>query len=316
MHQIAILSADRLGSSPAAITLDVLRIAERVAGRSLFLVEVFALSADSGALPPSGGPLASLPAFRPAALIVPGLGLDLSHGPDILLASPDGATAASVLRTTHADGAWIAVSCAATFLAGAAGLLDHGPATTSWWLAPQFRARFPKVDLQDGALTTEHGRVLCGAGMLAHIELMLVLLGKFLDRDIVEQVGRYLVSPRRGPQSAQARVQDIPLRDPMMASVVAMIRKNIEAPMTVDSLAAVAATSKRTLERRIRSAFGTSPVGLIQRIRAEVALDLLLSTERPLKWVAEQVGYEDANTLRQLLVRKTGLTPRAIRRLG
>jgi transcriptional regulator GlxA family with amidase domain len=214
----------------------------------------------------------------------------------------------------HADGAWVAASCTGAFIPAQAGLLDGGVATTSWWLAPLFRTRFPAVDLHDGLTTTEHCRVLCGGGALAHVDLMLLLLGKFLEHAEVQRVARYLVSPGQGPQSAQARVDEIMIADDLVERFVSYARRKLRQGFSVADAAHAIHTSPRTLERRVKASFGTTPVGLLQRMRAETAIDLLRTTGQPVKWIADRVGYQDENSLRQLLIRITGLTPTAIRR--
>lgn len=318
MFRISVLLADGALSAPASVTLDMLRMSELVVARPLFDVQCLTLVEPTASNPSFGGalPLTQMRDRELTAVIVPGLGLGCWPDPEVLLQSDGGQMAVEMLKNAHHDGAWIATSCAATFLAAQAKLLDGGRATTSWWLAPQFRSKFPAIDLQEDALTTEFDRALCGGGMLSHIELMLLLLGKLLDSAVVDQVARYSVSPRRGPQSTQARVTDLVIKDPLVIRLIAEIQANIASPLQVTDLVDRLSTSSRTLERRVQAVFGLSPIALIQRIRSEVAIELLQSTARPLKWVAEQVGYSDENTLRQLLIRTTGLTPKAIRRLS
>jgi putative intracellular protease/amidase len=53
------------------------------------------------------------------------------------------------LRKWYEEGANIAGSCIGTFILAEAGLLDNAEATTTWWLAPLFRQRYPKTRLDE-----------------------------------------------------------------------------------------------------------------------------------------------------------------------
>jgi transcriptional regulator GlxA family with amidase domain len=250
------------------------------------------------------------------AVVIPGLGHAHAQSPAALLAADVGSLLCQIVCAAHARGAHVAASCTGTFVAAQAGLLDGGIATTSWWLAPQFRAAFPAVVLDERMLVCEHGRVLTGGGALAQIELMQALLRKFIGAAVVEMMAGFIVSPRRGPQSAQSSVMQIPIADSVVAAFVQHIATHLDRPTPLAALAAALSTTPRTLERRVRQSFGLTPTGLAQRIRAEAAMHLLRATRLPLKNICEQVGYQDENSLRQLLLRTTGLTPRAIRSLG
>jgi transcriptional regulator GlxA family with amidase domain len=57
-----------------------------------------------------------------------------------------------------------------------------------------------------------------------------------------------------------------------------------------------------------------SPIGFVQRLRVETAVQLLRTTRLSLDEVGLRVGYSDSNALRRLIRRETGTTPRELRR--
>jgi transcriptional regulator GlxA family with amidase domain len=91
------------------------------------------------------------PDLKPDWVIVPALNTGRPEQLLPALERRDVHHAKAQLRTWHAAGARIAASCIGTFLLAEAGLLDQGEATTTWWLAPLFRQRYPNVTLDETA---------------------------------------------------------------------------------------------------------------------------------------------------------------------
>jgi transcriptional regulator GlxA family with amidase domain len=311
MLSIAIIDLEGQFNAPVAVTLDSLQIVASLAGRPL--ADVSYIGGQRGFARATCLPWSAL--GKPwDVVIVPGLGLSHALDPVTALSATKGRALVHALQKHHARGGLLAASCTASFALAEAGLLNERLATTSWWLAAEFRHRYPRVNLREGALTTEDGQLLCAGGTLAHVDLMLVLIAKLFGSELATRVAQYLVSPWRSPQSAVAEIGQTRVTDTLLAKSIAHIKANLDRPVSVDELADALATSPRTLHRRAQAALGLSVVGLMRRVRGEEAMRLLRETDLPLPRIAERVGYNDTSTLRTLVLKLSGQTPAAMRR--
>jgi transcriptional regulator GlxA family with amidase domain len=70
----------------------------------------------------------------------------------------------------------IGAFCSGVFLLAEAGLLDDRRATTTWWLQSELKRRFPKIDLASDAVVTSEDRIVCAAGPMSWVDLLLRLI--------------------------------------------------------------------------------------------------------------------------------------------
>jgi transcriptional regulator GlxA family with amidase domain len=108
---------------------------------------------------------------RPDLIVVPAVSAMTPVQVDEILARRDVRDAAALIARWRADGARVAGACAASFVLASAGVLDGRRATTTWWLAPAFRARFPAVELDERAMVVDGGGVVTAGAALGHLDL-------------------------------------------------------------------------------------------------------------------------------------------------
>jgi transcriptional regulator GlxA family with amidase domain len=76
----------------------------------------------------------------------------------------------------------VASICLGAFVLASAGLLDGRRATTHWALAREFRARFPKVSMDDDRIFVVDGNIWTSAGMTAGVDLALAMVEEDMGR--------------------------------------------------------------------------------------------------------------------------------------
>ena len=214
----------------------------------------------------------------------------------------------------HARGAAIASACTGTFLLAETGILDNLHATTSWWLAPTLRTRYPKVHVDQNRMLITSERVTTAGAAFGHVDLALAIVR---DRSpmLADLVARYLVIDDRPSQSAYIIPSALAQNDPVVAAFERWTRERLTEPISIPDAADAIGVSNRTLQRSVQRTVGTSPIRFVQDLRIEQATHLLRTTELSLETIARRVGYEHPNTLRVLLRQRTGQTTTALRGL-
>lgn len=247
-------------------------------------------------------------------VIVPGFGSTTDANPLLLLTSPAVRRAVHLARNAHAAGATVAASCASSFILAEAGLLDGRRATTTWWLAPAFRQRYPEVELVTEQIVVADWPVVTAGAAMAQMDLMLALIAKFAGQGISQTCARLLLLDHRTSQAPYMAITFMAGQDSRIAKAESWLRKNIEREVTMDELAAAAGLAPRTFARRLKAVCDVSPVRFAQRIRSEIAVTLLETTNLSVDEISRRVGYAEPSTLRRLLRRDANRAPSKLRR--
>jgi transcriptional regulator GlxA family with amidase domain len=257
----------------------------------------------------------ALPAHKrspPDWVIVPAIG---ERSPEPLasaLATPEARDAAHILREWAAQGAQVAAACIGTFIAAESGVFNGEIVTTTWWLAPYFRQRYPLARLEDGRMLVRSGRVLTAGAALSHMDMALWLIRQASPL-LAETTARYLIVDSRPTQSAYAISDHLAHADPLVQRFERWARDHLADGFSLDEAAQSIGASKRTLARRIDCVLGKTPLSYFQDLRVERAVHLLRTSNDGVETIASSVGYSDGVTLRNLLRRKLGRGVREIR---
>ncbi|HUA79532.1 MAG TPA: helix-turn-helix domain-containing protein [Dyella sp.] len=316
--RIALLALDALWDTGLTVTLDAFAIANGFAARqspgtTLFDVSIVGVrrkvrSGQGFSIPVQ----AITPDLKPDWVIVPALN---ASTPDRLvpaLGRKDVEDAKAQLLAWHAQGAHIAASCIGSFVLAETGLLDHREATTTWWLAPLFRQRYPHVALDETRMLVPSGRIATTGAAMGHLDLALWLIRK-ASPELASMVSRYLLADIRSSQAPYIIPNHLAQADPLILRFERWAREHLKQGFSLQQAANALATSARTLQRRCHAVLGKSPLDYFQDLRVERARSLVQSSSLDLEAIAAEVGYADGATLRTLLRERLGRGVRELR---
>jgi transcriptional regulator GlxA family with amidase domain len=218
----------------------------------------------------------------------------------------------NLIARTRDRGTTIASACAGTFLLAEAGVLDGLRATTTWWLSPDFRARYPRVQVDHSQMVITCDGITTAGAAFGHIDLALAIV-RAGSPALADLVARYLVVDERPSQSAYTIPSALAQSDPTVAAFERWIREHLSEPISMADAAKAIGISERTLQRAVQRTIGTSPIRFVQDLRIERARHLLRTTDLSMENISRKVGYEHPHTLRVLLRERTGKTASALR---
>ena len=249
----------------------------------------------------------------PDAVVMPAI---LHMRPEPLvqaLAGSEVREAGAVLRKWAERGALTATACIGTFVLAESALLDGEEATTTWWLSPLFRQRYPRVRLDESRIIVQSNAVVTAGAALSHLDLALTLIRR-ASPELANLTARYLVVDVRTSQSIYSIPNHLAHADPLIQRFERWARGRLAEGFSLDQAAETLGTSKRTLARRMQGVLGKSPLTFFQDLRIERAVHLLRTSHASVDQIGAKVGYADGVPLRALLRRKLGRSVREIRR--
>ena len=316
--RIYVLVLSEVFDTGLATFLDTFSTANALAestGTSSVRFDVSIIGVRSRVLTSQGLSVPVLSATRrmpPDVALVPAIGAKLPDALRVKLEQRETVDAQALLRDWSAGGALIGAACTSTFVLAGSSLLNGHRATTSWWLAPFFRERYPHVVLDESRMVINASRLVTAGAALAHLDLALWLVRRHSPA-LAALTARYLVVDSRPSQAAFAIPDHLAHADPFVERFEQWARRRLVEGFSLNEAARAVATSPRTLTRRLHSVVGKSPLGYFQDLRVERAVHLLRTSNTSIDQIAAQDGYANGVTLRTLVRRKIGRGVRELR---
>ncbi|WP_330252289.1 helix-turn-helix domain-containing protein [Nocardia sp. NBC_00565] len=249
-------------------------------------------------------PLAELPDSI-GVLVVPAARVLDADALIDMVSAPANRSVLQLMTQAYESGVHLAAACTGTFYLAEAGVLDGAAATTSWWLGPAFRRRYPRIDLDEGRILCRAERRTTAGASLSHIDLALSLIAA-TSPTLAELTGRYLVVGDRRPQLDSSIPEVIARRDSLVAAFERWVRDHVAEQFRIGDAAHQLGVTERTLQRATQAEIGMSPMDFVHEVRLERATQLLRTTALTIDAISVKVGYLNAGTLRGLFRRRRG----------
>lgn len=316
--KVSVLALENVFDTGLATVLDAFQTANELAGLSGLSsspFDVTVVGVRKSVRTSQGFTVPVRPAGKRAQdyVVVPAIGFKMPDALQRALARPDIRDATAVLRRWAEGGATMSAACIGTFVLAESGLLDDHDATTTWWLAPLFRSRYPAVRLDESHMLVKSGNIVTAGAALSHMDLALWLIRQHSPK-LAAVTAKYLIVDSRPSQSAYVLTDHLIHNDPLVERFERWARRRLAQGFSLDEAAKAVASSKRTLARRMHAVLGKSPLSYFQSLRVERAVHLLKTGNESVDEIAARVGYADGVTLRTLLRRHLGYGIREIRR--
>lgn len=272
---------------PFAAALECLRIANRMAGKTLYDWRVLGEGGDSqtcsaGTVFKLEGDLDEL--GRDDVIMICG-GIEIQR-----------ATTKKVLnwlRREARKGPKIGGLCTGSYALARAGLLDGKKATIHWENHDSFAEEFEDVLLTKRVFAIDGNRITT-AGGTSSIDMMLKVLADDHGPDLANAVADQMIySSIRTDQDTQrlSVPTRIGVRHPKLAQVIQKMEAHIEEPISPSILAKEVGMSTRQLERLFRRYLNRSPKRYYMELRLEKARNLLMQTDMSVINVALACGF-------------------------
>jgi transcriptional regulator GlxA family with amidase domain len=218
--------------------------------------------------------------------------------------------------------AWIAKSakqsrrvasiCTGAFLLAEAGLLNGKQAVTRWSFCDRLAREYPKILVRPEPIYLRDGFIYTSAGITAGIDLSLALVEEDHGHETALKIARFLVMflVRPGGQAQYSHmlshqaITSQPLRE-----LQVWMLQHLRDDLTVESLAERIGVSARHFTRVCLRETGMNPGQFVDRMRVEAAQQIIDSSSRGLKEIADFCGFKSADAMRRTFLRILRVTP-------
>lgn len=208
----------------------------------------------------------------------------------------------------------LSLSTAAYFLA-ATGKCNNKQWATHWAFAKQLKKLFNRTEFVTEQPYVRNENIYTTSTFEAGIDVLLAIVAKDKGDQFSQKCATHLLvaEPHKlSPILPQSLEHD----DLNVLAVQNWIVLNSSQNIKIIDLAKKFNFSERNLKRRFSLAAGTSINKYIQAVRLDKAKKLLLATDKSVKEISLEVGYENDSFFTRLFKKNTGTTPSKWRQIA
>jgi transcriptional regulator GlxA family with amidase domain len=206
----------------------------------------------------------------------------------------------------------LAAICNGVFAFGAAGLIERKSVTTHWMDAAHLSELFPSAHVDPDHIHVKDGTIYTTAGVTAGIDLSLLMIEEDFGKRMAIDVAKYLVVylRRAGGQSQFSPLLDVQGGvDSQVEAIQDYLLAHLHINHSLASLAERVHMSPRNLSRLFTKEIGTPPMAFLADARIDAVRRYLEATEQSMKEIAHRCGFENADSLRRVFVKRLAISP-------
>lgn len=215
----------------------------------------------------------------------------------------------------YKQGAEIASICTGAFTLAATVLMDGKSCSLHWIEVDNFKNLFTRVNVLEEKLITDENGIYTNGGGYSFLNFMIYLVEKYYDRQTAIYCSKiFQIEMDRQSQSPFIIFKGQKEHgDEVVLKTQAYMERNLGELISVESLSARFAVSRRNFDRRFIKATGNTPLEYAQRVIIESAKRALVTSRKTINEVMYEVGYCDTKAFRGVFRKITGILPLAYR---
>ena len=199
-----------------------------------------------------------------------------------------------------------------SWLLAAAGMLHGRRATIHWDEIDAFRETFAEVQVSRARTVFDGDIWSCGGAMTA-FELVLRMIGDTHGEALRLEVASLFMHAQSDIGSAPPPQPALRPRTRLVSGALAIMRDNLEEPLTIPALARALDVNARKLETLFRAELGATPQTVYRRIRLLSARRFVEQTGISVAEIALRCGYADPSAMTRAFRAEFGAAPRNMR---
>ncbi len=203
--------------------------------------------------------------------------------------------------------------CSGALILAATRLLDGRRAVTHWEDCNMLAETYLNIQVEMDPIFIKDGPMWTSAGITAGIDMALAIVSEDLGRAASFEMARSMVVQmvRSGGQSQFSPTLGRQLRDQtnQFEELHSWISGNLHLPLPVETLAERVNMSARNFARVYAAVMGVTPAKAVEAMRVEKAQNMLQFTNRSIKLISAECGFNEEDRMRRAFLRLVNVSP-------